>query len=61
MPLLLLNDQHAIDRRNDPRTRIAAAEGRCAPKQTSNDEGRPWDLQIGVDQRAHVVKIHCNV
>src|SRR5229473_5049946 len=29
------------------RTRIAAAEACCVPKQTSNDEGRPRDLQIG--------------
>jgi hypothetical protein len=46
MPLLLLNDRHAIERKNEFRTRIAAAEACCVPKQTSNDEGRPRDLQI---------------
>src|SRR3981189_3515943 len=44
MPLLLLNDHHTTDKRNEPRTRIAAAEARCVSEQTSNHEGRPWDL-----------------
>jgi hypothetical protein len=47
MPLLLLNDRHTIDGKNEFRTRIAAAEACRIPEQTSNDEGRPWDLQIG--------------
>jgi hypothetical protein len=28
------------------KTRIAAAEARCGPKQTINDEGTAHDLQI---------------
>jgi hypothetical protein len=28
------------------KTRLAAAEARCGPKQTNNNEGRPQDLQI---------------
>src|SRR6202171_176755 len=31
---------------NEIRTRIAAAEACCVPKQTNNDEGRLEDLQI---------------
>jgi hypothetical protein len=46
MPLLLLNDQNAIDSEDEFRIRIAAAEACCVPKQTNNDEGRPHDLQI---------------
>jgi hypothetical protein len=46
MPLLLLNDQNAIDSEDEFRIRIAAAEACCVPKQTNNDEGRPQDLQI---------------
>jgi hypothetical protein len=47
MPLLLLNDRNTTDRKNEARKRIAAAEACRVPKQTSNDEGRPQDLQIG--------------
>jgi len=47
MPLLLLNDHNTTDRKNEARKRIAAAEACRVPKQTSNDEGRPQDLQIG--------------
>jgi hypothetical protein len=46
MPLLLLNDQNAIDSEDEFRIRIAAAEACCVPKQTNNDEGIPHDLQI---------------
>src|SRR5438132_12110063 len=46
MPLLLLNDQNAIDGKTELKTRIAAAEACCVPEQTSNDEGRLPDLQI---------------
>jgi len=47
MPLLLLTDRNTVDGKNELETRIAAAEACCVPKQTSNDEGRPQDLQIG--------------
>src|SRR6267378_5907051 len=46
MPLLLLNDRNTIDGKNELKTRIAAAEACCVPKQTNNDEGRLEDLQI---------------
>jgi hypothetical protein len=45
--LLLMSDQRAIDRENEISTRAVAAEARCIPKQTSNDEGSAQDLQIG--------------
>src|SRR5260370_1368905 len=45
--LLLLTDRNTVDGKNELETRIAAAEACCVPKQTSNDEGRPQDLQIG--------------
>jgi hypothetical protein len=35
-----------IDRRIEMKTRFAAAEARCGPKQTNNNEGRAQDLQI---------------
>jgi hypothetical protein len=41
-----VNDRRAIDRENELRTRIAAAEARSIPKQTNNDEGSARDLQI---------------
>src|ERR1700686_5219951 len=52
MPLLLLNDRHATERKNESRKSIAAAEACRVPKQTSNDEGRPQDLQIGAEKIA---------
>jgi hypothetical protein len=52
MPLLLLNDRHTTERKNESRKRIAAAEACRVPKQSSNDEGRPQDLQIGAGKIA---------
>jgi hypothetical protein len=47
MPLLLLNDRHALNGQNEPRKRTAAAEACRVSKQTINDEGSPQDLQMG--------------
>jgi len=52
MPLLLFNDRNAIERKNEIRTRIAAAEASCVPEQTNNNEGCNGDLQIGLEQQA---------
>jgi len=41
-----LNDRKAIDRKNELRTRNAAAEACCVPEQTNNNEGCGKDLQI---------------
>jgi hypothetical protein len=35
-----------IDKRIEMKTKIAAAEARCGPKQTNNNEGTAQDLQI---------------
>jgi hypothetical protein len=46
MPLLLVTDQKSVDRKNEVKTRIAAVEALCVPKQTNNHEGSAQDLQI---------------
>jgi hypothetical protein len=46
MPLLLVTDHKPVNRKNEIKTRIAAAEALCVPEQTNNDEGRTQDLQI---------------
>jgi hypothetical protein len=46
MPLLLIERSPCDRRKNEDRTRIAAAEACCVHQQTSNGEGRPQDLQI---------------
>jgi hypothetical protein len=46
MPLLLVTDQKSVDRKNEVKTRIAAAEALCVPEQTNNNEGSARDLQI---------------
>jgi hypothetical protein len=51
MPLLLFNDRDAIERKNEMRTRIAAAEACCVPEQTNNNEGCGGDLQIAPGAR----------
>jgi len=61
MPLLLLNDRHAIGRKNELRKRIAATEVCQAPKQTSNDEGRPQNLQMGAKENRSVTAIEPEV
>jgi hypothetical protein len=42
----LVHDHRAINGRIKMKTRFAAAEARCGPKQTNHDEGRAQDLQI---------------
>jgi hypothetical protein len=41
-----VHDHRAINGRIKMKTRFAAAEARCGPKQTNHDEGRAQDLQI---------------
>jgi hypothetical protein len=36
---------------NNQKSRITAAEARCSPKQTTNDEGTAHDLQIAERKR----------
>jgi hypothetical protein len=47
-----VHDHRAINRRIEMKTRIAAAEARCGPKQTHNNEGRAYDLQIQMKKAA---------
>jgi hypothetical protein len=39
-------DQKTIGNKIEDKTRIHAAEARCTPEQTNNNEGRARDLQI---------------
>jgi hypothetical protein len=41
MPLLFIERSQYYRQKNELRTRIAAAEACCVPKQTNNDDGRP--------------------
>jgi hypothetical protein len=43
-----MNDLKTIDREDEMKTGVSAAEARCVPKQNSNDEGSAQDLQIEV-------------
>jgi len=52
MPLLLIERSQYDRWKNQLRTRIVAAEVCRVPKQTSNDEGRPQDLQMGAKKNA---------
>src|SRR5438132_9284863 len=55
----LLDDQNAIDGKTELKTRITAAEACCVPKQISNDEGRPQDLQIAAGEAIACCPLTC--